>query len=637
MEFSEIALLKLTQVMPEIVSYIVSFADITDQTLEQEDSSLRVGCFLVCFGNAYYYIPLVSKGDSIQPLDSIFSAEDQTFLPLTKRIVENLINSSKNSIGKATRIPNTVVKNPSVYHLVTPPRTGKFVYASASRVTDFLASMPNMTKKAVLQKLSADKTVYSALHKLFGLEQLFGALRPTKENTKSAEQVSAGPGIHIVTEGSGLPEDMIQDILHKGYSTVGEAPPRVALEAFNYNDFGALRQLSSSDAGKDYTIYNSDGFEMEAYIPKRTKANPTFPALLNSSHGKSSDPVFAIFRNGSYAISSNMISRADGHPAKDVIKDLIKENYNLAISQVGQGTPFALFSPDFELIGAYFAIKVNNAGYGTTIVASPMIRGYREPAQVVTINAFRNVTAISGNYSTELFIPFGTVCIPLGKDLSCDIGNNINAVARKLDFITRTTLGSSAELGYDGVEYNYNGAPVGSHLDVIKVLVLKEGIAPNTAESFIKKAKENGHVKFYMSKSADFEPSEIPQYGQKAMDQYNPLDLQGPDFMGNVQSAIQTNDSSTVESTIISELLQTTDMSEHIMEYLPDINNAVDKLGRTLFLIRLNIGRLGDKYEASELLSFISNLRNVYRLLGENSLKLAQMTQVDYSDAKGKA
>lgn len=634
MEFSEIALLKLTQVMPEIVSYIVSFADITDQTLEQEDSSLRVGCFLVCFGNSYYYIPMVSKGDSIQPIDSLFSAESESFIPLTKKIVANLINSSKNSIGKSTRIPNTVVKNPSVYHLVTPPRTGKFVYASASRVADFLASMPNMTKKAVLQKFSEDKSVYSALHKLFGLERLFESLRPT--NSVSFKEES-NPGIHIVTEGSNLPEDMIQDILQKGYSTVGEATPRVALEAFDYNTFGALKQVSSSDAGKDYIIYNSDGFELEAYIPKRTKANPTFPALLNSSHGKSSDPVFAIFRNGSYAISSDMVSRADGNPSKNVIKDLIKENYNISISQIGQGASFALFSPDFELIGAYYALKVNNAGYGTTINAVSIVKGYCQPDQLTVINAFKNVTAISGNYSTELFIPFGTICIPLGKNLSLEVGNNINAVARKLDFITRTTLGISAELGYDGIEYRYNGSPIGNHLDVVKVLVLKEGISPNTAESFIKKAKENGHVKFYMSKSADFEPAEIPAYGQKAMDQYNPLDLQGPDFMGNVQSAIQTNDSSTVESTIISELLQTTDMAEHISEYLPDINAAVDKLGRTLFLIRLNIGRLGDKFEASELLSFVSNLRNVYRLLGENSLKLAQMSQVDYSDVKGKA
>ena len=636
MEFSEIALLKLTQVIPELVSYIVSFADITDQTLEQEDSSLRVGCFLVSFGNSYYYIPIINKGDSIQPMDSIFSAENQTFLPLTKRIVNNLIDSAKNTIGKASRIPNTVVKNPSVHHLVTPPRTGKFVYASASRVVDFLGSMPNMTKKAVLQKFSEDKSVYSALHKLFGLEHLFGALRPTEET--SAVEKTPHQGIHIVTEGKGLPEDMIQDILSKGYASVGnQASTRVALEAFNYNDFGALRQLSSSDAGKDYTIYNSDGFEMDAFIPKKSKANPTFPALLNSSHGKSSDPVFAIFRDASFAISSNMISRADGSAGKEVIKELIQGNYNVSPSQVAQGTPFALFSPDFELIGAYVSYKVNNAGYGTTIIASPLIRGYREPAKTVTINAFKNVTAISGNYQTELFVPFGTVCIPLGKDLSCNIGNNINAVARKLDFITRTTLGSSAELGYDGVEYNYNGAPVGGQVDVIKVLVLKEGLAPNLAESFVKKAKENGHVKFYMSKAADFTPSEIPQYGQSAPQQYNPLDIQGPDFMGSVQAAIQTNDSSTVESTIISELLQTTDMAEHIMEYLPDIDSAVDKLGRTLFLIRLNIGKLGDKYEASELLSFVSNLRNVYRLLGENSLKLAQMSHVDFSDAQGKA
>jgi hypothetical protein len=67
-------------------------------------------------------------------------------------------------MGKPTKIPDNVVQNPSIYSLVTPPRTGKFVYASSSRLEEFLTILPNMVKKAVLDEISTDKEVYSALH-----------------------------------------------------------------------------------------------------------------------------------------------------------------------------------------------------------------------------------------------------------------------------------------------------------------------------------------------------------------------------------------------------------------------------------------------------------------------------------------
>ena len=117
MEFSELALLKLSQLMPKLASYVVSFADITDKTIEQEESTLQIGVFLIRFGDSFYYIPLVCKGDSIQPIDSLFSVEHQKFIPMTKKIVNNLISTSAQSFGKSTRIPSTVVQNPSEHHI----------------------------------------------------------------------------------------------------------------------------------------------------------------------------------------------------------------------------------------------------------------------------------------------------------------------------------------------------------------------------------------------------------------------------------------------------------------------------------------------------------------------------------------
>lgn len=628
MEFSELALLKLAQLIPEIASYVVSFADITDKTIEQDESSLQIGVFLVRFGNSFYYIPLACKGESIQPIDSLFCVEKQKFIPLTKKIVSNLIDTSTQGFGRSTKIPSTVVTNPSVHHLVTPPRTGKFVYASASRIGEFLNSLPNMTKSAVLNKLSSDKTIYEGLHKLFGLENIFSSLKPTIV----AETPSPAPELSILTSGKGLAQEEIDDILEKGYTVRGsQSLPRVAIVAQNFDDMGGFKILSNTDSGKDYTVYSNLGEELTAFIPRKAKQAPEFPALLKSPGKINAEPIFALFRNCDYAITSNLVGKIESETTKSIIKDIISEEDNISISQITIGDSFALFTLDYELIGVFSANNVNHASYGTSV------RAYNKITHTTTvISAFRNVTTISSGPGKDLFVPFHTLCIKLNNPLSDSLETNVNSVMRKLDFITKQTLGVSAELGYDGVNYSYNGSPLSNHVDVIKVLVLKEGISPDSAESFVKKAQANGRVKFYMSKLAQFDGPEFYPKGETPSNQYNPLDLQGSDFAGAVQLAVQTQDSETVESAIISELLQTQDMAEHILEYLPDIENAIDKLGRTLFLIRINIGKIGERYEANELLGFVSNLRSVYRLLGENYLKLSQLAQPEPLNAERK-
>ena len=84
-------------------------------------------------------------------------------------------------------------------------------------------------------------------------------------------------------------------------------------------------------------------------------------------------------------------------------------------------------------------------------------------------------------------------------------------------------------------------------------------------------------------------------------------------------------DRETMEATIISEMLQNPDLAGTINEYLPEIKQAVDKLGRSLFLMRLNTNKLGDKIDAEALNNLFTSTRNAYRILGENYVELQNL------------
>ena len=614
-EFSELAIQKLLQLFPELSSLIVNFKDITDEVSTFEDTDTSVGVFILQSGERHYYLPIVSKGDAIQPLDSVFDNTEQCFIPLTKGFVNILINSSQNSLGKATKIPDTVNQNPSIYSLVTPPRTGKFVYASSSKLEEFLTLLPNQTKEAVLTKISSDKEVYDALHKLFGLENLFSALKPTINPIV----VQSKPAMEVITEGNNLSEVAIQDILNKGYSITGtQASTRIAIPANDFSAMGKLRQLSVIDAGQDFDVCFKTGETISATLVKRSKYLPQTPALLRSNPNK--DKPIAIFADGRFSIRDGLVAVGEGRDGKSSLKQWMDFSGVITPNELtNQDSCFAILSPELDLIDVYSYPTVTRTQFGTSISARSRITDSK-----VDINAFVNCHTINCQDASNVFIPANTSIVKLtGEVSSGKLEVNINSAAARLELTTLTALGSALNIGFDGIEFTVNRVPVGGEPAIMKALVLNDGISPEKAESFVKQARETKHVKIYLSKKAD-EDSSIPTYGTTPAPQQTGGGING-DFSNNLTQASQTNDAEVVESTIIGELLQVQDMKGYIREYLPEIKNSIDKLGRSLFLCRLKMDQLAVDHNASEVLSFIANIRNTYRMLGDSYLKLSNM------------
>ncbi len=605
MEFSDIALAKLLQTAPDLGPLVLNFQDVSGEL--GEEAGCQVGVFVLRSGAEVMYVPVISRGEDVYPIDSIFVDSSKRFLPLTRRVIDSLLAAGQVEPGKPTKVPSTVTTNPSVYGLINPPRTGKYVYASTSRMVDFLASLPQHVKQATFEKLAAERSVYESLDKMFSLKAIFDVLRPAPAS--AAAVTNATPISVVTTPKAGMSQEAISNILNDGYHIVGAQPSlRVAVAVQNYNQNGQVREISAVDADRDYDIAFRDGHTREAFVPKMHR---------HQRGGK----VLALFTNGDYAVSSSLISIGEQLDRQKVLDRLFDSNPPVLLRDICANDTFALMTVDGEFLGPFEARGVVLNGYGVEVSV-----GGCSASRISKICGYRNFAGKADLVEGSLYVPSNTVVIRLANDVTFDTECSVNGTARRLELNTLQLLGSELNLGFDGIEFSANGRPVGGVPQTMEMLVVKEGIEPELAKSFVKQAQENKFLKIYMSKQAstDYNAAEIPQYGvqpNKAGD----VGMNGA-FIPAVQQAAALGDSQVVEATVISELLQVPDMFEQIQEYIPDIEEAVDKLGRIMFMSRVHINRLAESLDSDSVFSLLAQLKSVYRLLGDNLLRLRRLS-----------
>jgi hypothetical protein len=610
-DFYSIALAKLLQTVPELGNYIVTFKDVSEDL--NENSDIKVGVFILRVGQEIFYVPVVSKMDNVYPVDSIFFTSTGQFMPITKKTTETIITSSKLSQGKPTKIPSTAPANPDVTSMINPPRTGKFVYASASRLGDFLAGMPDYLKQFTMEKIAEEKSVYENLHKLFAIRDIFSALKAAPQSM--AARTNAAPISVVTGAATNLSQGEIAAILEHGYAVKGHhTSNRVALAAKHYSDH-KYSEISEVDGNSDYELLFSNGTSREAFIPKM------FDTGQNSG---SRSKTVAMFTNGDYAIDQSFIATGDKLDRKLVLDVIFDKLPPVLPRDVEIGDTFAIIDVNANLGGIFRAHKVMLSNLGVEISVSTEAGAGNCTTR---INAYRNYGVSPSCQGHEMYIPFSSLVLKLGENVTGELERSVNSAARRREITEAGLLGDQLNLGYDGIEFTVNGSAVGDESAMMSKLAVDEGIDPALASSFIKQAKEKKFAKVYLSKRAsEIKPAEMPQFGQ-ALAPAPKVGLNGS-FMPNVQNALKVSDAQTTEATIISELLQTPDMHELIEEYLPDIEECVDKLGRILFLSRVHISKLAENNDADSVFAFLANLKAVYRMLGDNLFKLRELIAI---------
>lgn len=618
MEFSDLALAKLLQSVPEVGSLIVNFSEVSDQL---EDAGVQVGVFLIQTGRGPGLIPVIGKGDTIFPIDSVFLQNESAFIPLTKNTISSLMAGDAVSYGKVGKIPDTVNRNPSVYSLINPPRTGKYVYATSSRLTEFLAMIPHHLQAQVFEKVAAEQSLYKVLDQHFGLKALVDALKnnapkgsPTNSGSTGPSKLSQSP-VSVITSAREVADlgdaALAKEFLNKGFIVSGEPEfTRVAIQYQPYNHIGQFQAVSPvADGGRDYTAVMKNGSTKQVYVPKYSPLNKA----------RDHDQLVSVFTDGSYARGS-ILTTGSEWAGEDVLKLLFEFSPPCLLRDLGRDDKFLVFLTDGTALGPFTAESVTLTNRGTELKVY-------SPTAYSKILAYNNFTKEADAVGDTLFLASNCIVLPLGSDETYEVEISVNRAADLKEMIAAQFLGSQLDLRFDGIEFSVGGASKGSLANTLKYLVEQEHLDPLPAQNFLKQAQETKHVRLYLTKEAtstDINPAEIPQYGTTMPEARKPA-INGslaPDFTSNLQEASKVNDAQVMEASVISQLLEVPDLFEYINEYLPEIDESVNKLGRLLFLLRVKIDQLAMTMDSDSVFALVSQVKNVYKQLGESAIKL---------------
>lgn len=611
MNFSQMALEKLNAASPGLSKYVIAFKDMSSEL--QDSDGVEVGVFIMRNGGSLFYVPVISRGGVTFPIDSIYLADRKAFFPLTKKTLEQIQSSQNANVGMAARIPQGAVKNPDMKDLVVPPRTGKFMYASDGRMGELIAMAHPEIRKDLADVI--EKT--AELYDLLDVPALKESLLSNEELTfQSMEKVA-----RVLFDGDGLPNEAIQDILEKGYHIAGEhEQTRVVVESNGATHFTTL---AAGEPGHAYTAEGIGGLEVPiAVLPQSDLDIQGKRILILGEAG-----VFSYTDPG-------IVIHQQERPYEPFIKTLEASEYlageAFALVEQGQNDHLVFFDGC-----GYFVFRANGGPAimdGDTITMKGNLLGGPRANIIVTpgMHGLMHVQQLEDGSKNIYLNASCKVYTGFSPAFGGTFERSLSSAMVRHEHRTMMVLPEYHTMTYHNGEFAIDGRAVGGRGPAAKVLVETLKLQPGDSERLLKSAQENRKVEMHMSKEAAEASQVTPvvEYGQKLAPERQISGNNRERSLGmedRVRAAAKTKDKSVIEASIISELLNDPDMFGTVSEYLPDIGQAVDRLGRTLFLARVNSNKLSESLDPEALSNMLTNLRSAYANLGESYVKLEQI------------
>lgn len=613
MTFAKMAANRLNLQTPELSKYVVAFKDLSDEL--PENTGIQCGMFILDITGRYFYIPVIAKANNIQVLESIFDSETKTFIPITKKSVEWVIDQGF-TMGKPEKIPAHVARDPDLYDAIVPPKTGKFVYASEGRIGGFFTTLPSHHKQAALRIIDEDYDLQQAMAKVMDLDIVKDFLKREVDLYEAVDN-QGPPAPQVITSTAGLNQDQVQDILAKGYTVVN--PPKSKRVVVESSSSQALTKVSALPPGRAAMVMTKDGSWIGVASLKVTPRVTLDSATKDGNRDSSSDAQTTLITEGGYVVTNPNAVMCNSEISYDDVISRLKCKKLTEVNMDEKGMIFtgsAWYGPVriSSVVGANGWTTIS-VGSGVDICVHPSLRSLFE------VNA------------GKIYMSTSAMFYPMGKLV--ELESDINAASYKSDIEMTRVLPYQSTLVHRNGTYAVDGKEVGSKPQIIEYLLNNWEIDVPTVETFVKKASEQERVIVKMAAVRDGGRAS-PGSGTKVQQHYQQGMQPGSDDiqltgnarqraigMANSAKAIKgVQDREIMEATIISEMLQNPDLAGSISEYLPDIKQAIDRLGRSLFLMRLNTNKLSDKIDAEALNNLFTSTRNAYRILGDNYVAL---------------
>ncbi len=184
---SQMAYSMLQSKAPNLMPYITSFKPIELDL----DSNKAVGAFSIDLNGKSVMIPIVMSDGKVKPPEVFYAKDQDAFLPLNNKWMEEIQKAESNNLGEAVEAPESLSSDVDIRALTLPPTTGRFVYASYNNIDlpRVIDNCDNLTKVAFAEMLKKSSKILKSYVKYNGASSV-ELLRPKYNYTAKVASVS---------------------------------------------------------------------------------------------------------------------------------------------------------------------------------------------------------------------------------------------------------------------------------------------------------------------------------------------------------------------------------------------------------------------------------------------------------------
>jgi hypothetical protein len=259
--------------------------------------------------------------------------------------------------------------------------------------------------------------------------------------------------------------------------------------------------------------------------------------------------------------------------------------------------------------------------------------GYFDGETYLTVG-LGNATSFK-RVGSSVIVPKGAVAL----ELPCDKGNlRLGGLATLSSRLIHQGL-SPLMVKHDGVEYSVSGGKNMDKVATLELLLVDHNLSKSASLDLIKEAETAGKASVLVKQATPTpmnftstsdqpwgaNPGPSPMEQSPEVNVSNLTSYEDPFLNVPVPSlALKASDmgSNVFDASLLSTLTEIVDPSEEINSYIPDMELAVDKIGRLLFLLWWKYDDFRKSHSPSELVTMEGDLKNLLSKLGTVTLRI---------------
>jgi len=674
--FASIAHSYLQEKAIKLIPYLVGF-EVVDSN---DENTKAIGMFAFKVGKRFLYAPVFFLNGQIKPLELLYIKDESLFVPLSEDWVNHLLKQKPIELGTPSDDhKNKQFSSPNMEVFATPPQTGRYISAAQrdSIIPSWLDKFDINAHRALLGAMKKNAEFGRAVSRFVDVDELADAFRRKGATIEKKAETKVNKTETFVFEPGQENDDpeffrrLTVDEKKKakeGKTVVRDNRPEKSTSKLYDSQYPA--RYSNPVMSGVYKVIDGDGNITTAVVLLNPKSLSRLYAsagatVIELSTGKwTVAPVADIWVRES-TILDEPESAIKGKA--ELTAGAIGQTYLFVNDRLRSSVPFRIAGKITERDGLLsyrlqpVELQLPTGGIGSAdVMSSETACSEITPKAIISPRAEGDITSLGhgvvvpANYSlmklNAMKGPEDRFHLGTSGDVMYHLRrHNINELlisprqgdfAINVDGIPKSAFSKKAALHFLMDNMGVHGTRALPLLEEIDSSYLPKKVLVKLAQGYPGPTQgiqipdpmlgpDSGAAQSSQYFGEDLIPLQSGQ-GQPPMpmetSESNMYSGPSPDYSqmdtGLAMEASGTGQQRVFDHAVLGTLAKTTQTSDLIQSYIPDLQTALDRLGRILFLMWSKPEDFKDLYGIAELEEGEDTLRNVFRSFGELLLTL---------------